>query len=249
VQYPDGAHISVEGTHGIDRLDIQNVDPNTFAPLDCALLKRHWGLLRSKITTLHVKVTKSGENGDRPARDFVDGALFDRGEPSRKSVQGLTPKAILYALLVFWDSPSLEVALRCVPSNCKRDSFQVIPPGGGGGGRNTPQQLVTGMMSAANLLAYKESEESKKYYESHAALADSQAQLAAIEKRKMAAEASTAEMEEKRQKLNIYNEEIKQLKKEAADLPLSQEDASYLEDLIRKRCEVRASLLAAQTTA
>jgi len=195
-------------------------------------------------------VTKSGENGETPARNFTTYALKDKSsdEAAKRSVQGLTPKSLMYALVVFWGQPSLDMALRCVPDNCKRDSFSVAPPGppgsGGGNGRNTSERIVSGIMTAAEMLKFKESDEQKSYFKSQASLAEAETRKLNAEAQKADLEVTSANLKLKREKMALYNEEISVVEaKIASGKPLSQNDQKYLGQLTEKRDALRTELL------
>ena len=135
-------------------------------------------------------MTASGQNGAHPARLFcaavLSGAADGKEEAgrSKKSVQGLTAKALMFAMAVFWMSPSLDVALRCIPEECMRDSTSARGASGArrsysSGGKTG--EIIDGFRQVACELKHEASEAEENYFAAHAAAAKAETAKSAVE--------------------------------------------------------------------
>jgi len=111
---------------GVLDSEVTLVDPSKFNPYPAGQehnMRDTLGQLRSLMTVAYTRYNKSGENGDKPFRDFVRDA-----QAAAKSAN-IPDLGLMYAFGRLYSLPSLNFVVRIVPNDMAREHGLPLLPG------------------------------------------------------------------------------------------------------------------------
>lgn len=104
---------SIDPMSGVTSDEINDVDPNKFTKIsELHAFRDFLGGVRSVVTIMFTKYTASGQNGDKPARDFLDKII--------KTAKNMTATGLLFAHNCLYSSASLHFFVRTLPADVRR---------------------------------------------------------------------------------------------------------------------------------